>query len=156
MKLLNQLKRACDPWGIYGHLFQIDNLSIFFFWLTNFLFLSLAIQANDIVDKIILATVFIVSFTFHTTQVWFKELYFDHRVKKCELADRLMVILVGVPLFYRYQHKIDLQIILGFIFGMMCFSHGDFQNLSDGTYHYVISHGLWHVVAYLILARLVL
>jgi hypothetical protein len=139
---------------MYGHLFNIDQISILLFWMTNFLYLGLAYYANDFLDKIILCTIFIASFTFHTVQIWHRNLLLDYRVIKCMHLDIIVAISIFIILVIKYYYKIDQLTIIVLIISLILLLCCDEETLIKGEYKYIITHSLWHIATSWVLFRL--
>ena len=124
----------------------VDKRILYLFYLTNLPYLFIAINQKDLVNKIFMYGIFIVSSLFHLSQINKCKNPYDKNTVfflNCDIGYAIF----GSLLMIIYKHKnLNSLNILILIITLIFFEIHRIKHLHNG-YNYIILHSIWHFIS---------
>ena len=134
-----------DKYLNLGDLRGMDFNSMHFFYLTNLGFFYLFLEENNIINKLTVLMIFIISSTFHLSQIIRSDNINDSRTKMFRNLDICCVFITSIIIIINnYKNLNNLNVGLILIGSIFLFSDL-YDNKNDNGYRYMFSHGMWHI-----------
>ena len=141
MELLNFSKRKkC------ADVSKVDKKLLYLFYLTNIPYLVIAINQKDLLNKVFMYGIFIVSSLFHLSQIYKCDNPYDKNTVfflNCDIGYAIFASLLMV--IYKHKNLNSLNILL-LIITLIFFEIHRVKHLHHGV-NYILLHSLWHFIS---------